>query len=210
MPRPSAAWIKAWIETDSLWKPTVAVGVQASSMHLLTGWTGKTLDCVQSRSFTFTNPITEIPSVLVFFYPLKQHNLLQACTLGCFWCGQEEAEFTYENVFTKLCRKSGEESAQSKHITPCSVYKWLKCKTLSLAQVRQCRTESHPSLNGELKECTTHWNTIKSVRHFFKDFMLWSHSTPLHHPLLWFWSHMFPSQKRRTKIMLFQGYVSSY
>lgn len=54
---PWAAWIRAWIETDSLWKLTVAVGVHARSLHLLIGWTKKTLDCIRSLILPLSNLI---------------------------------------------------------------------------------------------------------------------------------------------------------
>lgn len=57
MPGPWAAWIRAWIETDSLWKLTVAVGVHARSLHLLIGWTKKTLDCIRSLILPLSNLI---------------------------------------------------------------------------------------------------------------------------------------------------------
>lgn len=70
MPGPSAAWIKAWIETDSLWKLTVAVGVHARSLHLLIGWTEKTLDCIRSLILPLSNPISQPASdcLLLLFH----------------------------------------------------------------------------------------------------------------------------------------------
>lgn len=78
MPGPSAAWIKAWIETDSLWKPTVAVGVQASFPHLLIGWTEKTLDCIRALILPLSNPIFRARPRLSFV------TLPQNITLPCY------------------------------------------------------------------------------------------------------------------------------
>lgn len=77
MPGPSAAWIRVWIETDSLWKPTVAVGVQASSLHLLIGWTEKTLDCIRSLILPLSNPISEPAPIYLLLHFHK--NIMLPC-----------------------------------------------------------------------------------------------------------------------------------
>lgn len=77
MPAPSAAWIKDWIETDSLWKPTVAVGVHGRSLHLLIGQTEKILDCIQPLVLPLSNPISQPPYFCLF---LRFH------TTKCFPC----------------------------------------------------------------------------------------------------------------------------
>lgn len=76
---PWAAWIRAWIETDSLWKLTVAVGVHARSLHLLIGWTKKTLDCIRSLILPLSNLIP-LPAYNCLFLGPSQNIILPCYT----------------------------------------------------------------------------------------------------------------------------------
>lgn len=62
-----------------------------------------------------------------------------------------------------------------------------------------------PECRAKGMQCILKCNQICET--FFKDSMLWSHSTPLHHPLLWFRSH-YVSFKERQEKTLYQSDLS--
>lgn len=222
MPGPSAAWIKAWIETDSLWKLTVAVGVHARSLHLLIGWTEKHWIVYGHSFYLYLIPFRS-PPLTVFCCSSTKHNasmLHSHLFLTKQFRWKTPNEFTYESIFTKLgrifktlrlicalncqpalCRVRGYWKGYAK-------YKYMKMSQLNQKrQQKKLKTSVFPMFanfqwvgssaehSAEGMQCILKCNQICWT--FFKDSTLWSHSTPLHHPLLC--PIMLPSKEKRKK-----------